>query len=107
VIDHPESYREFTATCMITFAMLRGVREGWLDREICDPVIDRAWDAIKTRIGPAGQLVDVCAGTGKQTSLRAYYDRPAILAPDPRGGAMALLVCNEMAEYVEAETSDE
>ncbi|MGI9243045.1 MAG: glycoside hydrolase family 88 protein, partial [Verrucomicrobiales bacterium] len=24
VIDHPESYREFTSTCMITFAILRG-----------------------------------------------------------------------------------
>ncbi len=103
VIDHPESYREFTATCMITFAMLRGVREGWLDTVTFDPVIQRAWHAIKTRIGPDGHLVDVCAGTGKQTSLRAYYDRPALLGQDPRGGAMALLVCNEMAEYVDSQ----
>lgn len=99
VIDHPESYREFTATCMITYAMLRGVREGWLDADTYDPVIQRAWNAIKSRIGPGGRLVDVCAGTGKQTSLRAYYDRPAMLGIDARGGAMALLVCNEMALY--------
>ena len=100
VIDHPESYREFTSTCMITFAMARGIRRGWLEEETYDPVVRRAWQSIKTRIGPDGKLVDVCAGTGKQKSLRAYYDRTAILGRDPRGGAMALLVCNEMASYL-------
>lgn len=35
--------------------------------------------------------------TGKQKSLREYYDRPAILGADDRGGAMALLFATEMA----------
>lgn len=96
VIDRPESYRELTSTCMITFAMSQGVRHGWLDQMHYDPVIDRAWSAIKTRIGREGKLVDVCTGTGKQKSLRAYYDRTAILGRDARGGAMALLVTNEI-----------
>jgi rhamnogalacturonyl hydrolase YesR len=100
VIDHPESYREFTSTCMITFAIARGVRRGWLDKKTYEPIIQRAWQSIKTRIGPDGKLVDVCTGTGKQKSLHAYYDRTAILGRDPRGGAMALLVCNEMAQYL-------
>jgi hypothetical protein len=34
VIDHEESYREFTSTCMITFAIVRGLRRGWLDRRV-------------------------------------------------------------------------
>ena len=96
VIDRPESYREFTATCMITYAMLRGVDEGWLDSGTYSPIIEKAWDAIRTRIGKDGELVDVCTGTGKQKSLRDYYDRTAILGRDDRGGAMALLVANEM-----------
>jgi rhamnogalacturonyl hydrolase YesR len=96
VIDRPESYRELTATCMIGFAMLRGVRSGWLERSKFQPAIDRAWYAAKTRIAPDGSLVDVCTGTGKQKSLRDYYDRPAILGRDPRGGAMALLLATEM-----------
>ena len=100
VIDRPESYREFTSTCMITFAMIRGVRSGWLDADRYAPHIKRAWYAIRTRIGPAGHLVDVCTGTGKQPNLRAYYDRPAILGRDNRGGAMALLVATELAAYV-------
>ncbi|QDU12369.1 Unsaturated rhamnogalacturonyl hydrolase YesR [Gimesia maris] len=99
VIDHPESYREMTSTCMITFSMIRGVREGWLDAEIYTPVIERAWNAIKTRIAFDGTLVDVCTGTGKQKNLRGYLDRTAILGTDARGGAMAFLVSNEMAQW--------
>ena len=99
VIDHPESYRELTATCMIQFAMTRGVRRGWLDRATYGPLIERAWYAVRTRVGSDGRLVDVCTGTGKQKSLRDYYDRPAILGPDDRGGAMALLAAIELEEW--------
>ena len=99
VIDVPGSYRELTATCMITFAMARGVRHGWLDREKYDPAIRRAWGAIRARVATDGTLVDVCEGTGKQKDLRTYLDRKAILGADPRGGAMALLAAVEIAEW--------
>lgn len=97
VIDHEESYREFTSTCMITFAIVRGMRRGWLDAADWQPVVDQAWTAIKSRIGPDGALVDVCTGTGKMKSVRDYLDRTAILGRDERGGAMALMVSTEIA----------
>lgn len=96
VIDHAESYPELTATCMITFSMSRGVREGWLDRDTFEPVIRQAWPAISARIGEDGSLIGVCEGTGKQPNLQAYFDRRAINGFDDRGGAMALLVATEM-----------
>jgi rhamnogalacturonyl hydrolase YesR len=99
VIDHPESYRELTATAMITFAMVRGLRNGWLPQAHYEPGVNRAWDALKTRIAPDGGLVDVCTGTGKQKTLRDYFDRTAILGPDDRGGAMALMVSTEIAYW--------
>jgi unsaturated rhamnogalacturonyl hydrolase len=99
VINKPESYRELSCTCMITFAMARGIRLGWLDRATYEPLVERGWYAIRTRVAPDGGLVDICTGTGKQKSLRDYYDRPAILGPDARGGAMALLIATEMALY--------
>ncbi len=99
VIDKPWSYRELSSTCMITFAILRGLRNGWLDDATFRPVVDRAWYAIRARVAPSGELVDVCTGTGKQKNLRAYYDRTAILGKDPRGGAMAMLVATEMAAW--------
>ena len=101
VIDDPGSYRELSCTCMITFAMIRGVRSGWLDETRYRPVIDKAFRAIKTRIAADGTLVDVCTGTGKQKTLRDYYDRKAILGRDARGGAMALLVTTEMARLLQ------
>jgi rhamnogalacturonyl hydrolase YesR len=100
VIDHPGSYRELTATSMITFAILRGLKYGWLDAPTYEQVAQRAWEALKVRIGPDGVLFDVCTGTGKQQTLRDYLDREAILGQDERGGAMALMVSVEMADWM-------
>jgi rhamnogalacturonyl hydrolase YesR len=97
VIDFPGSYRELTVTSMLTFVMARGMRLGWLEESRYRPAAERAWYALRARIAPNGGLVDVCTGTGKQESLRAYLDRTAILGPDPRGGAMALLAATELA----------
>lgn len=96
VVDHHESYREFTVTCMTTFAITRGLRRGWLPRKRYEQRVQAAWEAIKSRIGPDGNLVDVCTGTGKQKNLRDYFDRTAILGTDDRGGAMALMVSTEI-----------
>jgi len=100
LVDVPASYRELSCTCMITFALLRGVRSGWLERGDYLPVIEKAWKAIRLRVATDGRLVDVCTGTGKGKNRRYYLDRKAILGPDPRGGAMALLVATEMAMWV-------
>jgi unsaturated rhamnogalacturonyl hydrolase len=96
VIDKPGSYREFSATAMIAWAIKRGLDRGWLDKETHQKPLDRAWIAVKQRIGPKGVIVDICTGTGKQKSLRDYYDRPAIWGVDARGGAMALMLATEM-----------
>ena len=100
VIDKPGSYREMTSTCMISFAILRGLRNGWLGEEEFRPVIERSMPAISDRIAPNGELIDVCTGTGKQKNLQAYYDRTAILGKDERGGAMAFIAVTEYARYL-------
>jgi rhamnogalacturonyl hydrolase YesR len=97
VIDHPGAYSEFTSTAMIATSMQRGIRRGWLDRATYQPIVDKAWLAILTRIGPDGQLMDVCESTNKQPSLKDYLNRAAILGRDPRGGGMALIFATEMA----------
>jgi rhamnogalacturonyl hydrolase YesR len=99
VIDMSGSYRELSCTCMVMVAMARGVRMGWLEKERFASAIRWAWRAILVRIAADGSLIDVCTGTGKQKSLRDYFDRPAILGRDPRGGAMALLAAVEMAAW--------
>ena len=99
VVDNTGSYRELSCTSMMTFALIRGVRNGWLKKDVYGPIIEKGYNAVLTRVAPDGTLIDVCTGTGKQKSLRAYFDRTAILGRDPRGGAMALLVTTEMATW--------
>ena len=97
VIDQLGSYAETSATAMIGLAMERGIRKGWLDPAAYQPRVNRAWAAVQARVGKDGQLVNVCESTNKQNALQDYLNRAAILGPDPRGGAMAMLFATEMA----------
>lgn len=96
VIDRPESYAEFSSTAMIAIALERGMRQRWLARQKYSSVVDRAWTAVKRRTSLKGELMDVCESTGKQSSVEAYFNREAIFGPDPRGGAMALMLATEL-----------
>jgi rhamnogalacturonyl hydrolase YesR len=97
VLNVPGSYQECTATCMIGYAMARGLRRGWLDASYRSAV-ERAWQGVVERIDNHGGLVDCCTNTGVQDNLQAYIDRPAIFGRDDRGGAMALWFALELAQ---------
>ncbi len=98
VIDRPGAYPEYSATAMIAAAMLRGVRNGWIDRETYEPLIQRAWTAILARTGADGRLVDVCESTGTRgLTDEDYLRRTAILGRDDRGGGMAMFFATELA----------
>jgi rhamnogalacturonyl hydrolase YesR len=100
VIDAPGAYREFTATAMLTTALARGIRLGWIERETFLPAVERGWRAVAVRVAEDGSLVDVCTGTGaKQDCDISYYlHRDAIFGADDRGGAMGLTAALEMLE---------
>jgi rhamnogalacturonyl hydrolase YesR len=104
VIDEPGSYRELTCTCMIGYALVEGIQRGWLPEEEFGPLVQKAWEGVKVRVGRDGKLIDVCTGTGKQKSLRDYLDRTAILGIDERGGAMAMMFAAAMAEWEQAKS---
>jgi rhamnogalacturonyl hydrolase YesR len=95
VIDYPGAYPEFSATAMIGWAMLRGIRNGWLPAAEFQPHVDKAWQAVLERVGPEGHVIDGCESTLKMKSVDEYLHRAAILGPDPRSGAMALLFATE------------
>ena len=95
VLDFPGSYPEFTATCMIGYAMARGLQRGWLDQSYL-PSVELAWQGVSERVDEAGNVVDACASTGVQDNLKDYLDRPAIFGFDDRSGSMALWFAVEM-----------
>jgi unsaturated rhamnogalacturonyl hydrolase len=98
VIDYPGSYPEYSGTTMIATAMMRGIRRGWLDASIYQPIVDRAWQAILIRTASDGRLFDVAESTGTRGfTLKDYLRRAAILDRDPRGGAFAMILATEIA----------
>jgi len=97
VIDVPGAYAEYSATAMIGFAMQRGLARGWLPARPYRAAVERAWQGILTRTSSDGRLVNVCESTARASTLEDYMHRAAILGPDPRGGAMALLFATELA----------
>lgn len=98
VIDRPGAYPEYSATAMIATAMLRGVRNGWIDRKTYEPLVQKAWKAILARTGADGLLVDVCESTGTRgLTDHDYLRRTAILGRDDRGGGMAMFFATEFA----------
>ncbi|MBO55335.1 MAG: hypothetical protein CL886_06695 [Dehalococcoidia bacterium] len=97
ILDLPGSYQEFTCTCMIGYAMARGIRLGWLDPSYTESV-NLAWQGVSERIDDAGNVVDACVSTGVQNSVEEYLLREAILGPDDRSGALALWFALEMQQ---------
>jgi rhamnogalacturonyl hydrolase YesR len=97
VVNVPGAYPEFSGTAMIGFAMQRGVERGWLENEDAyRAAVARAWDAVNARSGPGGTFIDVCESTANVKTLEGYLEREAILGPDPRAGAMAMIFATEL-----------
>lgn len=97
VVDRPGAYAEYSATAMIATAMLRGIRNRWLDARTFQPVVEKAWHAVLARTATTGELFEVCESTNKQRTLEDYLRRQSILDRDARGGGMALIFATEMA----------
>jgi rhamnogalacturonyl hydrolase YesR len=99
VIDEPTSYRELTATAMITAAIARGLSRDWIDRATYEPIMTRGWQAVAARVNADGTVKDVCSSTGAGPTKEHYLNRPVVNGADDRGGAMALLAAIEVAEW--------
>ena len=103
VMDFPGSFQELTATCMIGYAMARGMRRGWLDSSYRASV-ELAWQGVSERIDDEAGLVDPCDGTGTADNVRFYLDRPAVFGFNDRGGSMAIWFATEL-ELLRRETA--
>src|SRR6266571_2708349 len=84
LVDHPETWAETSSTGMFTFAMVTGVKSGWLDRKAYGPAARKAWLGLVKHIDSEANVSDVCVGTNKanlevgpnpDTQLKYYLDR--------------------------------
>jgi rhamnogalacturonyl hydrolase YesR len=85
LIDQPDFWPETSGTGMFAFAMISGVKDGWLDAKTYGPAARKAWLGLITYLNPDANLRDVCAGTNKSAQtvgpdlavqLQYYKDRP-------------------------------
>ena len=76
LIDHPESYEETSCTAMFTYAFILGVKNGWLDQEAYGPAARKGWLGLVRHVDRAGQITDICIGTGQKDDLQFYLNRP-------------------------------
>ena len=76
LIDRPEAWPESSSTGMFTFAMVTGVKNGWLDAKTYGPAARQAWLALIGYIDQHADVTSVCAGTNKLNDLTYYLARP-------------------------------
>jgi len=76
LIDHPESWLESSGTGMFTFAMITGVKNGWLDEKTYGEAARKGWLGLVKYLNPDANIREVCAGTNKKNDLQYYLDRP-------------------------------
>lgn len=60
---------------MFTFALISGVRNGWLDAAAYGPAARRGWIALVGYIDQNADVTQVCEGTNKKNELEWYLER--------------------------------
>ena len=75
LIDKPDFWPETSGTGMFAFAMVTGVKNGWLDAETYAPAARKAWLGLVKYIDKDANVREVCVGTGKGKSLEYYRNR--------------------------------
>jgi beta-galactosidase len=87
LLDRPESWPESSATAMFAYAMVTGVKRGWLDAATYGPAARKAWLALVANLDAQARVRDVCVGTPQAFSevggdperqIQYYIDRPRV-----------------------------
>lgn len=79
IIDDPEAWKETSGTAMFTYAMITGVKNGWLDQKTYGTAARKGWLALIGYINVNDELTEVCEGTSIQNSRDHYMNRKRIV----------------------------
>jgi rhamnogalacturonyl hydrolase YesR len=76
LIDRPDAWPESSSSAMFSFALITGVKHGWLDAAAYAPAARKGWIAVTGYIDQNHDVTQICTGTGKLDSMQYYLDRP-------------------------------
>lgn len=79
LIDEPSSWEESSSTGMFTYAMVVGVKKGWLDKKTYTPAARKAWLGLVSYIDENADVKEVCEGTNKKNDKQYYLDRKRVI----------------------------
>lgn len=74
LLDRPDTFLETSATAMFTFAVAKGINEGWINH-VYGPVAITGWNAITTRVLENGAVDGTVEGTTFAHDNTYYYHR--------------------------------
>jgi unsaturated rhamnogalacturonyl hydrolase len=108
LLDKSDTYNETSCTAMFTFAIAKGINEGWISH-VYGPVALTGWNALKTQVLKNGAVDGTVEGTTFAHDNTYYYHRgksiyathgygPALYA----GAEMIRLLQNEKLEIIKA-----
>jgi rhamnogalacturonyl hydrolase YesR len=86
---------------MFTYAVAKGVNEGWLDERFKTIALE-GWEGLKTKISEDGSVSGICIGTGIENNIGYYYKRPTELN-DIHGLGAILLAGTEIIRLMDRE----
>jgi unsaturated rhamnogalacturonyl hydrolase len=78
LVDRSDAWPETSCTAMFTFALVRGVKAGWIDPKQYALPARRAWLALVGYLDANAELTQICRGTAKKNDLQYYLDRPRL-----------------------------
>jgi unsaturated rhamnogalacturonyl hydrolase len=78
LVDHDDAWPETSSTGMFTFAMITGVKNGWLDEKVYGPAARRAWLALVGYIDQNGDVTSVCESTDPENDVNFYLLRKRV-----------------------------
>jgi unsaturated rhamnogalacturonyl hydrolase len=74
MLDKTDTYLETSCTAMFTFAVAKGINEGWISH-VYGPVALTGWNALTTRVLENGAVDGTCEGTTFAHDNTYYYHR--------------------------------
>jgi rhamnogalacturonyl hydrolase YesR len=76
LIDRKDAWPETSGSAMFTFALISGVKNGWLQEKKYVTAARKGWIAVTGYIDQNADLTSVCVGTSKKADLDYYMARP-------------------------------
>lgn len=91
LVDDKTTWTETSGSAMFVYAMVKGVKKGWLDEDTYAPPVRKAWIALVGHIDEHGDIDGVCEGTNKTNDRQFYLNRKTL--PGNMHGQAPVLWC--------------